>query len=195
MSRYFARSKSVIRLACARGAVVALMFAAMATEAAAAAERKPNELERAYTAISLDVESAALCEKISPQAVTRSPFNSPGTRVAFERSRCFFYVALRTLNRHYCESVHQAGSASDGRFFSSRNCAARIATGERWNAHFSFNHKIVLRAAGYTEADLTERFPRQPLEESWMLLYFDLRRHGGGDFQRRLRMLPDFATE
>ena len=65
---------------------------------AAAAERPPNAFERAYTALALDFESHEPCAKISPRAVTRAPFNSPGTRVYFERSRCFLSLAHRTLN-------------------------------------------------------------------------------------------------
>ena len=140
----------------------AALFALIATAtyvSAQGSERAPNEFERAYTVIALDMDSAELCGKISPNAVSRAPFNSPGTRVIGERSRCYFQVALKTLNAHHCRNVRQVGSRRQGGHFSSANCQQLIAEGKRFNVNFSFNHKLVLEAAGYSDADVAARFP------------------------------------
>lgn len=175
--------------------VVVLSIAAAAQATAQPAERPPNAFERAYTAIALDVEATELCGKISPNAVTRAPFNSPGTRIVAERSRCYFHVALRTLNPHHCRSVRQTGSQRQGGYFSAANCRALIAEGRRFNAHLSFDYKLILQAVGYSDADVSKRFPRHPQEDSWRLFYYSFFRLGDGGLQRRLAALPDFSGE
>ncbi len=75
-----------------------VLLSGLAVAAVHGAEtRKPNAFERAYTALALDFESHEPCTKISPRALVRAPFNSPGTRVYFARSRCFLSVAHSTL--------------------------------------------------------------------------------------------------
>ncbi len=174
-------------------AITVVPVAVSAGAAAQSGERPPNDFERAYTAIALDVEAADLCGKISPNAVSRASFNSPGTRVVAERSRCYFHVALRTLNPHHCGSVRQTGSSRQGGHFSAANCRALITEGRRFNGHFSFNHKLVLEALGYTDADVTARFPRHPQEDSWRSFYHSFFRRGDGGLQQRLSTLPDFS--
>ena len=174
----------------------AALFALIATAtyvSAQGSERAPNEFERAYTVIALDMDSAELCGKISPNAVSRAPFNSPGTRVVGERSRCYFQVALKTLNPHHCRNVRQVGSRRQGGHFSSANCQQLIAEGKRFNVNFSFNHKLVLEAAGYSDADVAARFPRHPQEDSWSSFYHSFFRRSDGGFQHRLPRLPDFS--
>ncbi|NNE83375.1 MAG: hypothetical protein HKN28_05330 [Alphaproteobacteria bacterium] len=175
--------------------IVGLVAGAPASNVSAQeAERRPNDFERAYTAIALDMESADLCGKISPNAVSRAPFNSTGTRIVSERSRCFFNVALRTLNPHHCGDVRQVGSRRQGGHYSNANCQKLIAQGRRFNASLSFNHKLILQAVGYTDADVTARFPRHPTEDSWLPYYHSFFRLSDGGLQRRLPRLPDFSS-
>ncbi len=93
----------------ALAALVIIELAIATNGATLDSERVPNEYERAYSVIALDVEAADLCGKISPHAVSRVPFNSSGTRVVAERSPCYFHVALRTLNPHHCANNRQVG--------------------------------------------------------------------------------------
>jgi hypothetical protein len=168
----------------------------LAAVACAEDYRQPNEFERAYTAITLDIESHELCEKISPRARGRFPFNSPGTQVYFERSRCFFYVAAKQLNPHFCKEVTEArGFRLDGSYFSGKNCRDVVAAGKRLNFTTSFDHEKILRAAGYTDGDVRRRFPKHPEENSWMLFYHDFFRRSDGELRRRLLELPDFTEQ
>ena len=182
------------RIALATGLMLGIVFAA-APARAQAMERAPNAFERAYAAIALDVEGADLCGKISSNAVSRAPFNSPGTRVVAERSRCYFYVAVRTLNPFHCRQVRQIGSRRQGGHFSSANCQEMIAAGKRFNGHLSFDHKLILEALGYTDTDVAARFPRHPQEDSWSRYYHDFFRRSDGGLQQRLPRLPDFSAE
>ena len=150
----------------ALAALVSVVLTIETNGAAQGFERAPNEYGPADSAIAHDVEAADLCGKISPHAVSRAPFNSSGTRVVAERSRCYFHVALRTLNPHHCANNRQVGPHRLGGYYSSANCRQLIAEGKRFSAHFSLNHKLVLKAVGYTDADVTARFPRHPQEDS-----------------------------
>ncbi len=175
-------------------ALLACLLAVAGGAAAEPGERKPNAFERAYIAIALDIESHEPCRKISPRAIVRAPFNSPGTRVYFARSRCFFVVAHQTLNPYICRWVVPASdSASKGGYFTRANCQALVAKGRAYNVHLSFDHGLVLKALGYTDEDVKRRFPRHPEEDSWMFFYHDFFRRADGSLQRRLKNLPDFS--
>lgn len=182
-----------------RGAVWASVIVAglaIAAAAAAAQTRKPNDFERAYTALALDFESHEPCAKISPRALVRAPFNSPGTRLYFERSRCFLYVAWRTLNPYFCRQVVAASTdAQAGGYFTRENCEMLVASGRPFRARLSFDHELVLEALGYDDADVARRFPNHPAENSWMLFYHDFFRRNDGELQHRLGNLPDFSND
>ncbi len=177
-------------------AVTLLGGLAMATAAQSAETRKPNAFEQAYTALALDFESHEPCAKISPRALVRAPFNSPGTRVYFARSRCFLSVAHRTLNPYFCRQVVAAdASKSAGGYFTRANCEALVVAGRPFRARLSFDHKLVLQALGYDDADVTARFPKHPAEDSWLLFYHGFFRRGDGELQHRLVNLPDFSAD
>jgi hypothetical protein len=143
--------------------------------------REPTRLETALVGLALDLESPEVCAKISPSAFSRAPFNSPGTRTSYERSRCFFYVATRTLDGSLCGEVRQAGSRRSGGHFSAETCTAEIAGGRRYTANLGFDIELVLRALGYTEADVPEG--------DWVRFYFDVRT--SPELRRRLASLPN----
>ncbi len=178
------------------GWAVVLVSGFALTAAHGAETRKPNAFERAYTALALDFESHEPCAKISPRALVRAPFNSPGTRIYFERSRCFSIVAQRTLNPFFCREVAAAdASKSAGGHFTRENCEALVAAGRPFRARLSFDHRLVLEALGYSDEDVARRFPKHPAEESWMLFYHDFFRRGDGELQHRLENLPDFNAD
>lgn len=158
------------------------------------AERATGDLERAYTGLALDMESHEVCAKISPRAVSRAPFNSPGTRAYFERSRCFQTLAQRTLNAYLCRFVRAAAETPrDGAYFTRENCESLVRAGQAFRANISFDHELVLRALGYGDEDVAHRIPDHPSATSWMAFYYDFLRRGGGELQRRLVDLPDFS--
>jgi hypothetical protein len=173
-----------------------LVLVAGGTAGAAADERQPNAFERAYTAIALDFESHEPCTKISPRAVTRAPFNSPGTRVYLERARCFLSVAHRTLNPYFCREVAPASETPvGGRYFTRENCQALVGEGRALRARLSFDHALLLKVLGYTDEDVRRRFPKHPEEDSWMLFYHDFFRRSDGELQHRLGNLPNFSAD
>ncbi len=178
------------------GWAVVLLSGFALTAAYGAETRKPNAFERAYTALALDFESHEPCAKISPRALVRAPFNSPGTRIYFERSRCFLSVAHSTLNPYFCRQVVSADSSkSAGGYFTRANCEALVAAGRPFRARLSFDHKLVLKALGYHDADVAARFPKHPADDSWMLFYHDFFRRSDGALQHRLVNLPDFNAD
>lgn len=170
---------------------LALPFAVIA----ASDERKTNDLEHAYIALALDMESHEVCAKISPRSVTRAPFNSPGTRAYFARSRCFQTLAQRTLNAYLCRWVKPAAETpTDGAYFTWENCESLVREGKVFRASISFDHALVLKAMGYTDDEVACRVPEHPSDTSWMLFYIGSR-HRDNEMQRRLKDLPDFSGD
>ena len=162
---------------------------------AAAATRKPNDFERAYTALTLDTLSHELCAKISPQAETRALFNSPGTQIYRERSRCFLYVAVKSLNPHLCREVIEVEAwFLDGSYFSRANCEAMVAKGRPFVFTLSFDHALILTEMGYGDEAIRARFPKHPGEPAWLAFYLDALKRRDGEFQQRLSRLPDFGS-
>lgn len=181
--------------------LVALFFVACAwvlsapSDAKAEDERPPNAFETAYTALALDTEVHGLCENIAPSARTTAAFNSPGTQTYFERSRCFLYVAVKTLNPYLCRGVVEATHRLwSGDYFSRENCERLVAQGRPFNFSLSFDHALILGAMGYGDAAVSARFPNHPREPAWLDFYFDSLARSDGEFQQRLARLPDFGT-
>ncbi len=165
--------------------------AAMAVET-----RKPNAFESAYTAMALDMESHQLCAKISPKAETRALFNSPGTQIYREKSRCFLYIAVKSLNRYYCRDVVEVDAwLHDGSYFSRESCERLVAEGRPFNFSLSFGHALILQDMGYSDEDISARFAKHPNEPAWLEFYLDALKRADGDFQHRLSRLPDFSAD
>ncbi|NNM00780.1 MAG: hypothetical protein HKO62_08530 [Gammaproteobacteria bacterium] len=174
--------------------LVGLLLLLGSAPAAAGGPRPPNDFERAYTALALDTQSHELCEKISPDAESRALFNSPGTQIYRERSRCFLYLAVSSLNPYFCRNVVEADAwLHNGSYFSEENCRQLVAQGKPFNFTVSFDHELLMTTMGYSEEDVRRRFPRHPEEPDWLRFYLDAFKHNGGDFQRRLKLLPDFS--
>lgn len=163
------------------------------TTAAAAETRRPNPLETAYTAMALDFGAHDLCERISPEAESRHLFNSPGTQIYRERSRCFLYTAVNTLNPYLCQFMIEASAwFHNGSYFSRENCKQLVAKARPFNFSISFDRQRVLTEMGYSATEIAQAFPGVPEHEAWHRFY--LRAVGkDGNFQQRLKRLPDFA--
>ena len=177
-----------------RGALIgAILGGLLAATGAAAGTREPNAFELAYTAMALDFGAHDLCGRISPGAESRYLFNSPGTQIYRERSRCFLYVAVNTLNPHLCRSVTEASAwFHDGSYFSRKNCEALVAAGNPFNFSLYFDRRLVLSEMGYTEAEATEAAPGEPADAAWNRFYLNAIGRDG-EFQQRLQRLPDFS--
>ena len=164
--------------------------------APAAETRKPNPFELAYTAMALDLESHRLCAKISPKAETQALFNSPGTQIYRERSRCFLYVAVKTLNPSHCREVVEVdGWFHDGSYFSQESCKRLVAEGRPFNFNLSFDHALILGEMGYSDEDVSARLAKHPGAPAWLEFYLDAISRGDSDFQQRLDRLPDFSSD
>ena len=166
----------------------------LAPKAVTAETRDPYTFERAYTAMVLDLGSHELCERISPDAESRHLFNSPGTQIYRERSRCFLYAAVNTSNPYLCQFVVEAsGWFHNGSYFSRENCEALVSEGNSFNFSLSFDRKGILTEMGYSTAEIAEAYPGE--SEEIALYRFYLKAVGrDGDFQQRLNRLPDFAA-
>lgn len=170
-----------------------VMLVMLAPRVAEAETRDPNVFERAYTAMALDFGSHELCERISPDAESRLLFNSPGTQIYLERSRCFLYAAVNSLNPYLCQFVVEAsGWLHNGSYFSRENCEVLVSEGKPFNFSLSFDRKRVMTEMGYSIAEIAKTYPED--SEEVALLRFYLNAVGSdGDFQQRLRRLPDFS--
>lgn len=176
-------------------APISLLLTLWPIDIAAADTRKPNDFELAYTAMALDTLSHELCAKISPQAETKAPFNSPGTQIYRERSRCFLYVAVKSLSRHLCHEVIEVEAwIHDGSYFSHENCERLVARGQPFNFSLSFDHGLILKEMGYGDEEISSRFPEHTAEPAWLKFYLDALKQHDGDFQHRLNRLPDFSS-
>lgn len=157
--------------------------------------RAPNEFERAYTAMAIDLDAHDLCTKISANAQEKNWFNSRGTQSYKERSRCFLYVAVNTLNPYLCRYVVEHSDwLHNGSYYSLDNCRELVAAGRPFNFSLSFNRALIMRHMGYRDSDVAERFPGLQGEHAWHRFYLDVRKRGGGLFQQRLTKLPDFSN-
>jgi hypothetical protein len=166
------------------------------TSALAADTRKPHSLERAYTAMVQGGYNANLCDRISPKALNRFSFNSPGSQISYQRSECFFYAAATELNDAYCNEIIEAKAwFLDGSRFSPESCRDFVAAGKPWLATTSFNHEELLRAAGFDDTDLAKAVPAAETDIAWMQFYYSFQNHSDGRLQQRLDQLPDFSNE
>ena len=159
--------------------------------------RKPNSLEKTYTALVTHGFSSNLCEKISPKALSSTIFNSSGSQIYYERSACYFYVAAAELNDAYCPLVVEAKAfLRDGSQFSPEGCREIVSEGRPWRATVGIaNHEELLRAAGYNGENLTEAVPGAEPDMAWMELYYSLKKNSGGQLQQSFNQLPDFSSE
>ena len=177
-------------------AVLCLALALCPVATVADETRKPNTFERAYTAMALDMEAHQLCTKISPKAEIQAPFNSPGTQIYRERSRCFLYVAVKSLNPTHCREVIEVDAwIHDGSYFSRKSCERLVAEGRPFIFSLSFDHALILKEMGYGDEDIGARFAKHPTEPAWLEFYLDALKRGDGDFQHRLGRLPDFSSD
>ncbi len=178
-----------------RAKVVAIgLHIVLAPLVATADPREPNALELAYTAMVLDGGSHELCERISHDAVSRFLFNSPGTQIYRERSRCFLYAAVNTFNSYLCQFVvDSSGWFHDGSYFSHKNCEVLVEAGTAFNFSLSFDRRLVLTEMGYSVAEIAETYPRDLEEVALQRFYLDAV-GGDRDFQKRLSRLPDFSS-
>ena len=182
------------------GALRVLLAGALWLWAAAPSEaqetRKPNAFERAYVAMVLDLEDARLCAKISPRAETRAGFNSPGTQIYRERSRCYLYAAVQGGVPALCDEVVEAESwLLDGSYFSPQSCRKLVAAGQPFTFSLSFDRALVLMEMGYDDAAVSARFPRHSAEPQWHRFYLDAVKSRDGRFQARLQRLLDFSRD
>ena len=178
--------------------VVVIIIALVVTNNSALASdtRKPHSLEKAYTAMVQGGYNANLCDRISPEALNRFTFNSPGSQISYQRSECFFYAAATELNNSYCNEVVEATAwFLDGSRFSPENCRDFVTAGKPWSATTSFNHEELLRAAGFDDTDLAKAVPAAEPDISWMQFYYSFQNHSDGRLQQRLDQLPDFSNE
>ena len=178
--------------------VVVIIIALVVTHTSALAvdTRKPHDLEKAYTAMVQGGYNANLCDRISPQALNRFSFNSPGSQISCQRSECFFYAAATELNNSYCSEVVEATAwFLDGSRFSPESCRDFVTTGKPWSATTSFNHEELLRAAGFVDTDLAKAVPAAEPDFAWMQFYYSFQNHSDGRLQQRLNQLPDFSND
>ena len=170
-----------------------VLLVLLAPRVVTAETREPNTFESAYTAMALDFGSHALCARISPDAEARFLFNSPGTQIYRERSRCFLYVAVNTLNPYLCQFVDEASAwLHNGSYFSRENCEVLVSEGEPFNFSLSFDRRSILTEMGYSIAAITEAYPGEPEEVALHRFYLSAVGRDG-DFQQRLKRLPDFS--
>jgi hypothetical protein len=170
-----------------------VLLVVLAPRAATAETREPNAFESAYTAMALDFGSHELCVQISPDAESRFLFNSPGTQIYRERSRCFLYVAVNTLNPYLCQFVYEASAwLHNGSYFSRENCETLVSEGEPFNFSLSFDRRSILTEMGYSVAEIAEAYPGDPEEVALHRFYLSAVGRDG-DFQQRLKRLPDFS--
>ena len=170
-----------------------VLLVALAPCVAKAETRAPNVFERAYTAMALDFGSHELCERISPDAESQLLFNSPGTQIYRERSRCFLYAAVNTLNPYLCQFVVEvSGWLHNGSYFSRENCEVLVSKGNPFNFSLTFDRKRILTEMGYTVEEVVEIFPGEAEEVALHRFYLNAVGRDG-DFQQRLTRLPDFA--
>ena len=173
----------------------AFLLAALVGTGAMAEVRKPNPFEQAYTAMALDFGAHQLCERIDPEAESRLRFNSPGTQIYRERSRCFLYAAVNTLNPYICQFVVEVSERSfDGSYFSRENCEKLVSDGNTFSFSITFDRQLVLTEMGYTAAEIAEAFPGVPANEAWHRFYLNAVGRDGL-FQQRLGRLPDYSQE
>ena len=157
--------------------------------------REPNAFEKAYSAMVLDGFTQDLCQKISHQSRSLFRFNSKGTQVYYERSRCYMNAAGKQLNPYLCRYVKEADIfLADGSYYSRGSCEEIVARGKPYNFTLSFDHQLVLEKMGYSEKELAGMFPSVSGEDPWLGYYLAFIAARDGSIQRRLKLLPEFSA-
>jgi len=173
----------------------AFMIALIVGTASAGDIRGPNAFEKAYSAMVLDGFTQDLCQKISHQSRSLFRFNSKGTQVYYERSRCYMNAAGKQLNPYLCRYVKEADIfLADGSYYSRGSCEEIVARGKPYNFTLSFDHQLVLEKMGYSEKELAGMFPSVSGEDPWLGYYLAFIAARDGSVQHRLNRLPDFSS-
>lgn len=152
---------------------------------------EPNSFEWSYYGIAIDIDSADLCYKISPKAVTTAAWGSEGHKITSTRSDCFYTVAVQTHNPDLCQNVKPIKTKFlDGSKLSPTNCEAEASgKGDNSRVGASDDYELILRLLGYINEDLT-RMRRK--DKTFFDLYMEEKRKP--EFRAKLANLPDFSV-
>lgn len=188
-------SLTPMRIICHLSALALLCTVFLKAGWAGQGSHPPAPLERAYVGLALDTERHDICAKISPRSRESYLLNSSGTQVYYTRSACYQYLAQRTLNPFFCRQVKEAKSGwfLSGHHFSPESCKTLVSSGKPFRAHIGFDHEKVLRAAGYTDADVKAIIADHPRPGSWSEFYHGFQKRNDGSLLRKLDNLPDFS--
>lgn len=156
------------------------------------AYRKPNVLETAYLALAARLGDPNLCYKISRRAL------SLGRKPALVRSRCFYFISLRTGDLDWCDEVTMIPvEAALMNWLTPERCRLQVPRVMTNSVHAPpFDHAALLGALGYEKADMPSPFKTEDGID-WKAF------HGhvsalvdgapGSDYAARLAGLPDFS--
>jgi hypothetical protein len=115
--------------------------------------RRPDAIEYQYLALASEIHSAKPCYLVHPDSLRKGAFNSVGNQAAYERSECFFAVAISTGDAEICDKVRSVSTVFlSGADFNANSCR-RQATG-RGGISYDLDVPQIVALAGYTESEV-----------------------------------------
>jgi hypothetical protein len=163
-----------------------------------AGNRPPNLHETFYTAVAADFGDANLCPKIYRLAVDEScgpDFACTHWRVAYERSKCFFYAALKSRNSVDCNSVKSITVLPSNKSEISKSECLKVIRDRQQFQYQPIPNPIalskILPELGYQQRELDSIQYRDPMN-SPVHDFYDTVRHNK-DFRSKVEDFPDYS--
>jgi hypothetical protein len=162
-------------------------------------KRRPNLHEVFYTEVASDFHDAAMCKKIYAGAINEQGPDFGGYkywRVDYERSACYFYLALATRMPHYCQMIQTIKTLpSNHSMITPTACLANLRSGNRANLSPTmvyYGLGSLMKEMGYRAEDrYAAEYERNNFINPVYRFYKSVRKTQ--DFKARVEALPSYA--
>lgn len=162
-------------------------------------KRRPNLHEVFYTEVASDFHDAAMCKKIYAGAINEQGPDFGGNRywrVDYERSACYFYLALATRMPHYCQMIQTIATLpSNHSMITPTACLANLRSGNRANLSPTmvyYGLGSILKEMGYRASDrYAAEYERNNFINPVYRFYQSVKKTQA--FKARVEALPSYA--
>jgi hypothetical protein len=183
------------------GSILALLgYSALLLQLGVPGEsRRPNIHEQFYTVVATDFGDGGMCEKISIHAIDlrRPDFGTSDYRVTYQKSACYFYMALGTKNSALCEKVETITTDPPNKSEISKSECLRALQDPRYGRNYSYRPLVpyssladLLQEMGYRDKDIYAAiYSENPLLSPTYKFYKTIR--DTVTFKDKIQRLPD----
>jgi|GEM_PF-1466438 len=152
---------------------------------------KPDPLESQYLDLARQLGSEKPCYLISSASVFVAPFNSPGTRASFIRSRCFHNAAQATARPELCEQVSSVNTLLYPGYHNNRERCLEDADREKVSSGVGIiDHNTMFEIVGFTKEEISDLMQKHELPKHGVYCLLFSR-----EFFERIVELPNFGSD